>query len=78
MFIGVDADERLQERGGDLVGEADEAELGEVEVQRFLQVGVDGDDERLHHVVQKMAEADGCEHDEERFWRSGRREYRVG
>ncbi len=44
MLVRIDADKGLQQRGGDLVGEADEAELSEIEVQRFLQVWINRDD----------------------------------
>ena len=47
MAVGVEADERLQQRGGQLEGERDEADLGEGEAERLLQQRVDRRDERL-------------------------------
>ena len=59
------ADEGLEERGGDLVGEGEEADLGEVEVEGGFEDGIDGGQERLHHVVEEVAEAGGGEDAEE-------------
>ncbi len=64
-LVGEVADEGLEERGGDLVGEGDEADLGEVEVEGCLEDGIDGGQQRLHHVVEEMTEADGGEDAEE-------------
>ncbi len=59
------ADEGLEERGGDLVGEGEEADLGEVQMEGAFEDGVDGGQERLHHVVEEVAEAGGGEDTDE-------------
>ena len=59
MKVGIHADEGLEQRGGDLEGRRDHADLAEVEVIRSLEDGVDGGNDGLHHVVEKMAEGDG-------------------
>jgi hypothetical protein len=65
-FVGPEADDGLKERGGDLIGESDEADLGKVKLERGFQNRVDGGQQRLHHVVDEVANADGGEDTEER------------
>jgi hypothetical protein len=48
-----------------LIGERDETDLGEVEMEGVLKNRIERRNQRLHHVIQKMAEAD-CEEDPER------------
>ncbi len=62
--IGVGADQGLQQRRRHLEHEGDEADMGEVQIEGRFQVGIDRLQQRLHHVVQRMAEADGEQHDE--------------
>ena len=60
--VGVGADERLQERGGELEGEGEQPDLTEAQLVGALEHRVHRRQERLHHVVQQVAEADGREH----------------
>ena len=68
MAIGVEADDRLQQRACQLQHERDEAHLREIELEVLLEDRIDRGDQRLHHVVEKMAEAEcrenfeGCIH----------------
>ena len=55
--VGVDADERLQQRGGELEGERDQADLGEARGRNLLEQRIDRRQQRLHHVVEQVAEA---------------------
>src|SRR5258708_17174244 len=57
--VGVETDKRLEERRRRLAGERDQADLAEVEMERAFQQRIDRRDQRLHHVVEEMAEADG-------------------
>jgi len=66
VFVGVDADERLQNRGADLIGQRDEADLHETQAEFALQQRIDCNDQRLHHVVQKVREADRAQNIEAR------------
>ena len=58
MGVGIDADQGLEQRGGDLEGRGDHADLAEVEVVGSLEDRVDGGYDGLHHVVEEMAERD--------------------
>ncbi len=60
--VGIEADQGLQQRGRELVGEGDETYLGERQIEPQLQEGIDGQQYRLHHVVQQVREADGGDH----------------
>ena len=53
--------DRLQHGGDELRGERDQPDLEENEVIVILQQRVDGGQERLDQVVEKMADADGAE-----------------
>jgi hypothetical protein len=64
--VGVEAHERLQDRGRELVGEGDQPELREREPERLLQHGVDRDEQGLPHVVQHVAGADRQQHRNDR------------
>ena len=55
------ADHGLQQRRRELIGQRDEADLREVELKRVLQHRIDRGQQRLHHVVQQMADAEGPE-----------------
>ena len=58
-MVRVKADERLQQRSRDLEREGDQADLAEVQREGGFQDRIERRDERLHHVVEEMAEADG-------------------
>ena len=64
LAVRVAADQRLQQRGRDLVGEGEQADLAEAERVRGLQHRIQRRQQRLHHVVEQMAEADRGEHRE--------------
>jgi hypothetical protein len=59
--VGIDADQGLEERGGDLKGCGDHPDLAEIEVVGGLEDRINGGDDGLHHVVEEMAEGDGGE-----------------
>ena len=56
--VGIHADDRLQQRGGELERQRDQADLAEVEAVGVLDDGIDGRQQRLHHVVEQMREAE--------------------
>ena len=58
VFVGIDADQRLEERGGDLERSRDHADLAEVEVIGSFEDRINRGDDGLHHVVEEMAEGD--------------------
>ena len=58
------ANRRLQQRGGDLIDQGDDADLGEAEMKIGLERRIDGRQQGLHHVVQQMTEADREQHRE--------------
>jgi len=62
--VGKGADQGLQQRRCRLIGEGNEPDMGKVEIEGRFQVGIDRRQERLHHVVQRVAESDGEEHRE--------------
>jgi len=58
MAIRVEPDNRLQQRACKLQHERDEAHLREIELEVLLEDWIDRGDQRLHHVVEEMAEAE--------------------
>jgi hypothetical protein len=60
--IGVQADQRLQDRRGHLVHQRDDADLAEAQAEIRLQIRIDGRQQRLHHVVEQVTEADRQDH----------------
>jgi hypothetical protein len=56
--VGGEADDRLQERRRELVGERDESDLRKGQVKCDLQRRVDGEEQRLQHVVYQVTRAD--------------------
>ena len=62
MLVGIDADQRLQQRRRDLVGQRDQADLPERQREVALQHRIDRQDQRLDHVVEQVREADRAEH----------------
>lgn len=59
--IGHHADDRLQQRCGDLKGEGQQPDLHEIERVIGLQQRVKRRQQRLHDVVEHMAEARGSD-----------------
>ena len=59
--VGVDPDQGLEERGRDLEGCGDHADLTEIEMIRGLEDRIHGGHDGLHHVVEEVAEADSGE-----------------
>ncbi len=57
--VGDQSHHRLQQGGGELEGEGEQADLAEAEMEAGLQGRIDGRQQRLHHVVEHVAEADG-------------------
>ncbi len=62
MLVGVEAGERLQDGGGHLKHQRDDAYLCKREVELVLHDGVDGGDDGLDHIVQEMGDAANDEH----------------
>ena len=58
MGVGINAHQRLQKRRCDLERRRDHADLAEIKVVGRFENGIDGGHDRLHHVVEKMAETD--------------------
>ena len=58
-LVSIGADDRLQQRGGDLEGQREKADLLEIEAIILLEHRIDGRKQRLHHVIEKMAETHG-------------------
>ena len=58
LRVGEQADDRLEQRRGGLVGERDQADLPEVERVGVLEDRIDRRQDRLHQVVEHVAEAD--------------------
>jgi hypothetical protein len=65
--VGIEADDGLQQRGGELEGQRDEADLAEVEAVGVLDQRIDRRQQRLHHVVEQMREAERQDDGEGRF-----------
>ena len=61
-LVGIGADHGLQQRSGNLERQRQKADLLEVQTVILLEHRVDGRKQRLHHVIEKMAEAD-CKND---------------
>ena len=59
--IGEQADQRLQQRRRELVGQRDQADLGEAQRELALQDRIHRQDQRLHHVVDHVRGADGAQ-----------------
>ena len=73
LLVGVEADDRLQHRRRALEGQRDQADLPEGQRVGILEDRIEGGDQRLHHVVQQMAEAEGEDDREGRAVGAGRR-----
>ncbi len=70
LFVGEMSDQWLQQRGGELERQRDQADLGEVERIAFLQDRIDRRNQRLHGVIEEVREADAAQRD---VGRSGHR-----
>src|SRR3569832_1955398 len=62
MTVGIRAHQRLQQRGGELEGQRDQADLREAEMETALEQRIARDQQRLHGVVEKMREADRAQY----------------
>ncbi len=60
--VGGGANQWLEDRSGQLVGQRDQADLGEAQVEAALDHWIDGQDQRLHHVVDDMRGGNSCQH----------------
>ncbi|CAM2158991.1 hypothetical protein PT2222_50047 [Paraburkholderia tropica] len=76
-LVRIDADERLQHRRRDLVRERDQADLRERQREVVLEHRIDGQDQRLDHVVEQVRKTDRTEHAVDRALH-GRRGGRCG
>ena len=56
-LVGVEPDERLQQRGGHLEGQRQQPDLAEIEAVIALQQWIGRRQQRLHHIVEQVAEA---------------------
>src|SRR5579872_2541939 len=56
--IGIETDQRLQQRSRDLIGQRQQPDLAEGEVEAALEDWIDRRQQRLHHVVEQVTEAD--------------------
>ncbi len=61
IFVGVVTHQRLQQRGGELIGKGDQTDLGEIQVEIGLEQRIDRQNQRLDHVVEEMRKADRSE-----------------
>ncbi len=73
MLVGEGADDGLQHGGANLVRQRDDADLRETQMEFALEQRVDRDHQGLHHVVEKVREADRSQHPEARLSEPGRR-----
>ena len=66
VLVGVEADHRLQDRGGELEGQRDDPDLHEIKRQRLLDQRIDRQQRRLHRVVEEVPSADRKENRQHR------------
>ncbi|KAG1427802.1 hypothetical protein G6F57_023237 [Rhizopus arrhizus] len=62
MAVGVEANERLQQRCSQLIDQRDHPDLRERQTERLFEHGIDGQQDRLDHVIHQMRHADGAQH----------------
>ena len=67
-LVGEHADGRLQQRGGELEREGQEPDLHEIEPVVLLEDRIDRRQQRLHHIVDAVADAD--RDDDRKAWSS--------
>jgi hypothetical protein len=58
LAIGVETDQRLQQRGDALQDQRDQSDLTEAQIERALEDRIDRRQQRHDQVVQQMAKAD--------------------
>lgn len=63
LLVSVMANHRLEQRGRELEGQRDHADLRKIERVGVLQDRIHRGDQRLHGVVEEVREADAGEHD---------------
>ncbi len=56
--IRIPADNWLQQRRRKLIRKRNQPDLAEIEMKGSLEDGINRRNQRLHHVIQQMAEAD--------------------
>src|SRR5436190_22461041 len=76
MSVGERADEWLEQRGGELVRQRDQADVAVVQTQLRFQNRINRGDQRLERVVYEMGEAKRKENSENRR-RRGRRRFDI-
>ena len=76
--VGVQPDQRLQQRTRGLEGEGQQANLPERQVEAALEQRIDRRKQRLHRVVQQVAQGDDQQHRERRPRGRVRRRKRRG
>src|SRR5712664_3879619 len=57
--VRIETDKRLEDGGGQLQREGNQAHLAEIKMEGVLEERIDRGDQRLQRVVQEVAEADG-------------------
>src|SRR5262249_17264655 len=65
--VSEHANDRLEQGRGELEGERNQADLAEVETISLLDEGIDGRQERLHHVVEQVRKAQRQDNGERGF-----------
>src|SRR5713101_3500939 len=55
--VGIETDKRLEDGGGQLQREGDQAHLAEIKMKRVLEERIDSGDQRLQRVIQEVAKA---------------------
>ena len=63
LAIGVETDQRLQQRGDALKDQRDKFDLTKAQIERALENRIDRRQQRHDQVVQQMAKADRCQDD---------------
>ncbi len=67
LAVGVLPDKGLQDRRRHLVGQRQQADLTEIQMERGLQDGIDGRQQGLHRIIEQMAETHRYEHPKQCF-----------
>ena len=62
MAVSVEPDRRLKQRAGDLEGEGDHSDFGEVEREVIFEDRIDGGNERLDGVVHEVRQTEREQH----------------
>jgi len=64
-LVCIQSDDRLKYRRRDLIGQRDQADLAKAQPQPRLEARIDRRKQRLHHVIEQVAEADRHDHAED-------------